>query len=151
MLSSFSRLLCGVKLGAIVWTGRPVSKILKQHGLYRGISYFGSMNVVLFELNGLGCGGEVWKESERGTDFCIQSLLPCRGTDSVRISPVMSLTDVAVSLFLIQAAMAVVQLFTLRGPAQVWALRVPSPVFTLHPVSMAGYRLKQPAADDFQD
>lgn len=32
-----------------------------------------------------------------------------RGTDSMWIDPVMSLTDVALSLFLVQTAMAVVQ------------------------------------------
>ena len=41
-----------------------------------------------------------------------------RGTDSLWIGPVMSLTDVVLSLFLVQAAMAVVQLFSVRGSAQ---------------------------------
>ncbi|KAL7395359.1 hypothetical protein ABVT39_015111, partial [Epinephelus coioides] len=43
------------------------------------------------------------------------------------------------------AAVAVVQLFSVRGSTQgvqVRALRAPSPVFTLHPVSMAGYLAK---------
>lgn len=56
----------------------------------------------------------------------------------------MSLTDVAVFLLLIQAAMAVVQFFSVQGSAQrlqVQALRAPSSVFTHHPVSMAGYLL----------
>lgn len=57
----------------------------------------------------------------------------------------MSLTDVVLSLFLVQAAMAVVQLFPFRGSVQgvqVQALHV----FTLNAVCMAGE--KQPTADD---
>lgn len=49
----------------------------------------------------------------------------------------MSLTDVVLSLFLVQAAMAVVQLFSFRGSVQgvqVQALHV----FTLNAVCMAG-------------
>lgn len=75
--------------------------------------------------------------------FSLSSLR--RGTESVWTGPVMSLTDVVLSLFLVQAAVAVVQIFSVRGSAQgaqVRALRAPSPVFTLHPVSMAGYWLK---------
>lgn len=54
----------------------------------------------------------------------------------------MSLTDVVLPLFPVQAAMAVVQLCSVRASDPgVRALREPSTVFTFHPVSVAGYWL----------
>lgn len=53
----------------------------------------------------------------------------------------MSLTDVVLSLFLFQAAVAVVQLFPVRGSDRElgpFCVRPPS-LFTFHPVSVAGY------------
>lgn len=69
-----------------------------------------------------------------------------RGTDRLRLGAVraarlMSLTDVVLSLFLFQAVVAVVQLFSVKGSdreAGPFCVRPPS-LFTFHSVSEAGY------------
>lgn len=100
------------------------------------MAFIGEYNVLdvrFFHVDGLERGGVKYG----GSDFYLYAE---RGTDSVWTGPVMSLTDVVLSLFLVQAAMAVVQLFSVSGSDEgLWALRAPYAVFTLHAVSMKGY------------
>jgi len=71
-------------------------------------------------------------------------LLQRRASDLVRMGPVMSLTDVVLSVPC-PGCHGKLFSFSVRGSAwgvQVGALRAPSLVFTIHSVSMSGFRLK---------
>lgn len=107
--------------------------------------FFGDDLQVYLSWMGFAEGARCGRSLKVAVTFAFRLCSLCSGTGSVRIAAVMSLTDVVPSLFLVQAAVAVVQLFPFRGSAQgvqVQALHVPSLVFTLNAVSMAGYWLK---------
>lgn len=133
LLSSFSRLFCGAISKAIVRASQPVR-------FKNRMSFIGEYHVLGEWMKDYMKRTE-WKEGAR-CEIRMALTLASASAEG-HSGPVMSLTDVLLSLFLIQTAMAVVQLFSVRGSHRgTWALRAPSPVFTVHPVSMAGYRLK---------